>query len=63
MKDMYKKSIKILKKLEEKPSKIEWNKLAKEKCLLSYTSLRCYNKKPFHEIWKEVKGIALNKEL
>lgn len=55
MKEMYNKSIKILQKLDEKPSKMEWNKLAKEKYLLSYTSMRCYRKKPFSQIWREVK--------
>jgi hypothetical protein len=56
MQEMYKKSIRMMKRLKEQPTKAEWNKIAKEKCLLSYTSLRCYRKQPFHQIWKEVKG-------
>lgn len=56
MQEMYKNSLKIMKRLKEKPSKIEWNKIAKEKCLMSYLTVQRWENKSFEELWKEVKG-------
>ena len=56
MENLYNKTIQKLKELEEKPTKVEWNKIAKEKRLMSYVAIRCWAKKPFREIWREVKA-------
>ena len=39
MKEMYQESLQMIKDLQRILSKREWNSIAKEKCLLSYTTL------------------------
>ena len=54
---MYEKSLQMIKKLDKMPSQSEWNRIAKEKCLMSYISLQYYENKSFIDIWKRVKGV------
>ncbi|MBP3256080.1 MAG: hypothetical protein J6M60_06325 [Clostridia bacterium] len=55
MEKMYKRSLQMMKELEEMPTKVEWNKIAKEKCLMSYVSISCRKRKSFPTVWKELK--------
>ena len=55
MQEMYNKSLQKIKELEELPTKAQWNKIAKENCLLSYVSMQFCENKPFPEIWKSLR--------
>ena len=53
MKEMYKKSLQMIKDLQRIPSTREWNSIAKEMCLMSYTSLEYVENKRFKRICKK----------
>lgn len=55
MKDMYKESLQMIKDLQRIPSTKEWNSIAKEKCLMSYTTLEYVENKKFKRICKKVR--------
>jgi len=55
MKEMYKKSLQMIKDLQRIPSTREWNSIAKEMCLMSYTSLEYVENKRFKRICKKVR--------
>jgi len=55
MKEMYQKSLQMIKDLQRIPSRREWNSIAKEMCLLSYTSLEYVENKRFHRICKKLR--------
>lgn len=55
MKEMYQKSLQMIKDLQRIPSTREWNSIAKEKCLMSYTSLEYVENKNFKRICKRVR--------
>mgnify|MGYP003310667967 CR=1 FL=1 len=55
MKEMYQKSIQMIKDLQRIPSEREWNSIAKEKCLMSYTTLEYWGNKGFHRLCKKVR--------
>ena len=55
MKEMYQKSLQMIKDLQRIPSRREWKSIAKEMCLLSYTSLEYVENKRFHRICKKLR--------
>lgn len=55
MKDMYKESLQMIKDLQRIPSTKEWNSIAKEKCLMSYTTLEYLENKGFHRLCKKIR--------
>ena len=55
MKEMYQKSLQMIKDLQRIPSPMEWNSIAKEKCLMSYTSLEYVENKKFSRIYRQMK--------
>ena len=55
MKEMYQKSLQMIKDLQRIPSPMEWNSIAKEKCLMSYTSLEYVENKKFSRIYRRMK--------
>lgn len=55
MNKMYQDSLQMIKELQRILSKEEWNSIAKEKCLLSYTSLEYIENKRFKRICKRVR--------
>lgn len=62
MKELYEKSILELRKLKKLPTWREWNKIAKEKNLMSYISMRTFAGKSFNLIYRDAKR-ELEKEL
>ena len=55
MNEMYQKSLQMIKDLQRIPTESEWNSIAKEKCLMSYTSLQYVENKGFRRICKRVR--------
>lgn len=55
MKEMYQKSLQMIKDLQRIPSEREWNSIAKEMCLLSYTTLQYIENKKFRRLCKKVR--------
>lgn len=55
MLEMYRKSLQMIESLQRVPTPEEWNSIAKEKCLLSFTSLQYIENKRFSRICKEVR--------
>lgn len=55
MKEMYKKSLQMIKDLQRIPSEREWNSIAKEKCLMSYITLQYIENKRFRKLCKKVR--------
>ncbi len=49
--EFYEKSIYELGCFKKLPSKVEWNKIAKQKNLMSYTAIKNFSKKPFKNIY------------
>ena len=58
MENLYEESILELMKLEKLPTWREWNKIAKEKTLMSHNSMRAYARKNFNLIYRDAKRIA-----
>lgn len=58
MKELYEESILELMKLEKLPTWREWNKIAKEKTLMSHNSMRAYAGKNFNLIYRDAKRRA-----
>ncbi len=56
MEELYKKSVQMIKRLKNIPSHSEWNKIAKEKRLLSYISLQYISNQAFHDLCKNIRG-------
>lgn len=59
MKELYEESILELMKLEKLPTWREWNKIAKEKTLMSHNSMRAFSGKIFNLIYRDAKRIAV----
>ena len=57
MQKMYKRTLQMIKRLKKQPTKAEWNKIAKEKCLMNYVTVQCWENKSFSKIWKDLKQI------
>lgn len=55
MKEMYQKSLQMIKDLQRIPSEREWNSIAKEKCLLNYITLQYIENKAFKRLCKKVR--------
>ena len=55
MDEMYKRSIQMIKKLKKIPSHKEWNSIAKEKCLMSHTTLQFVEKQGFHNLCASIR--------
>ncbi len=55
MKEMYQKSLQMIKELQRIPSEKEWNSIAKEKCLMSYITLQYLENKKFYRLCKKVR--------
>lgn len=55
MREMYEKSLQMIRDLQRIPSKNEWNSIAKEKCLMSYNTLQFIENKGFHRICRKVR--------
>lgn len=55
MKEMYQNSLQMIKDLQRIPSTSEWNSIAKEKGLMSCTSLEYIENKKFKSICKKVR--------
>ena len=55
MKEMYQKSLQMIRDLQRIPSQREWNSIAKEKCLMSYTTLEYIEHKGFYRLCKKVR--------
>ncbi len=55
MKEMYQKSLQMIKDLQRIPTQEEWNSIAKEKCLMSYTTLEYIENKRFHTLCKKLR--------
>lgn len=55
MKEMYQKSLQMIKDLQRIPTEREWNSIAKEKCLMSYITLQYIENKRFHRLCKKVR--------
>lgn len=55
MKEMYQKSLQMIKDLQRIPNEREWNSIAKEKCLMSYTTLQYIENKGFRRLCKKVR--------
>lgn len=52
---MYQNSLQMIKELQRIPSTREWNSIAKEKGLMSYTSLEYIENKKFKSICKKIR--------
>lgn len=52
---MYQKSLQMIKELQRIPSEKEWNSIAKENCLMSYTTLQYLENKKFYRLCKKVR--------
>lgn len=63
MKELYEESIVELMKLDKLPTWREWNKIAKEKTLMSHNSMRAYSGENFNWIYREAKRKAVKKSL
>lgn len=55
MREMYKSSLQMIKKIERIPTELEWNSIAKENCLMSCTTLEYIEKISFKKICKRVR--------
>ena len=55
IKQLYEKSISVLRKLDKEPSPKQWNIIAKEKNLLSRKAMQGYSRKNFREIYREAR--------
>ena len=55
MKEMYQKSLQMIKELQRIPSEKEWNSIAQEKCLMSYITLQYLENKKFYRLCKKVR--------
>ena len=55
MREMYQKSLQMIKELQRIPSEMEWNSIAKEKCLMNYITLEYIENKGFHRLCKKVR--------
>lgn len=55
MKEMYQKSLQMIKELQRISSEKEWNSIAKEKCLMSYITLQYLENKKFYRLCKKVR--------
>ncbi len=55
MKEMYQKSLQMIKELQRIPTEKEWNSIAKEKCLMSYLTLEYIENKRFYKLCKKVR--------
>ena len=55
MKEMYQKSIQMIKDLQRIPSEREWNSIAKEKGLMSGTTLQYLENKNFYRLCKKIR--------
>ena len=55
MKEMYQKSLQMIRDLQRIPTEEEWNSIAKEKCLMSYLTLQYIENKAFHRLCKKVR--------
>lgn len=55
MREMYQESLQMIKDLQRILSKREWNSIAKEKCLLSYTTLEYIENKRFNRLCKKIR--------
>ena len=55
MKEMYQKSLQMIKELQRIPTEEEWNSIAKEKCLMSYITLEYIENKRFNKLCKKVR--------
>ena len=55
MKEMYQKSLQMIKELQRIPTEEEWNSIAKEKCLMSYLTLEYIENKRFNKLCKKVR--------
>lgn len=55
MEKLYEESILELMKLEKLPTWREWNKIAKEKTLMSHNSMRAFSGKNFNLIYRDAK--------
>ena len=60
---MYQESIKLIKNLDHKPSKKEWNILAKEYCVLSTYSLRMISGLTFSKLCSEIRKKPQNRRI
>ena len=58
MEKLYEESILELMKLEKLPTWREWNKIAKEKTLMSHNFMRAFSVKNFNLIYRDAKKIA-----
>ena len=63
MKELYEESILELMKLEKLPTWREWNKIAKEKTLMSHNSMRAYAGQNFNIIYRDAKRRAIKESL
>ena len=57
MKDIYKNTIQMIKRLKEVPSQSEWNEIAKTNGLLSYASIQYLENMRFKDVFYKLKGI------
>lgn len=55
MKEMYEESLQMIRDLQRIPSESEWNSIAKEKCLMSNTTLQYLQHKGFRRLCKKVR--------
>lgn len=58
MKEMYQKSLQMIKSLQRIPSESEWNSIAKEKCLMSYITLQYIENKGFYSLCKKIRKVS-----
>ena len=57
MKEMYQRSLQMIKDLQRILTESEWNSIAKEKCLMSSTTLEYLENKRFHRLCKKIRKI------
>lgn len=55
MKKMYQESLQMIKDLQRILTESEWNSIAKEKCLMSCTTLEYLENKKFHRLCKKIR--------
>lgn len=55
MRDMYQKSLQMIKELQRIPSTYEWNSVAKELCLMNSITLEYLENKKFKRLCKKVR--------
>lgn len=53
--EMYQQSLQMIRDLQRIPSQSEWNSIAKEKCLMSYTTLQYIENKKFNRLCKKIR--------